>query len=231
MPATLMLNVSTSSPIFEHLKINTKEEVTPEDGIDWSNKLVMADLRRKRVIAKRNQKARQDESRKQEIMEGDLVFIKQYNISSLLDQKIKKWFQLYRGPYVCVRRIKDNVVELVDPLTNKSIGLQSVARCKLWHPSDSVKAMWADMVRRNMSAGEKENCSNEASEQNQVIVHCASRDKCEKLGWNDQSEASDACNLLLQDFIESTHDTSVVNYVRLGYLDPITAKLLFHNFV
>jgi len=98
----LLINYSITESLgvpFEHLKLSTNEEITTEDGVNWNNKLLMADLRRKEIIRKRNEKHNEKDTRRKIINEGDLVFLRQYNLSNLLEGKIKKWFELYRGPY------------------------------------------------------------------------------------------------------------------------------------
>jgi hypothetical protein len=237
-PAALMLNIDTAVPIFQHLKISTQETLTAEDGIDWNNKLIMADLRRKEVIRKRNSKARQKEKSKQIVQEGDLVFLKQYNVSSLIDHKIKKWLLLYRGPFICVRKVKENVVELVDPTTNQSIGLQSVARCKLWHPTESTRKLWTNLVQKHIPKKTPDGMveqtvvsKNVSAQVQNIVIHYVNREQDEKLSWNDVTEEGAICNVALRKFLDSTKDQNVENLVVHGYLDPINAKVMFGYFI
>ena len=77
---------------------------------------------------------------------GDLIFVRNHQHSDASLSCIKKMFELYVGPYVCMAKPSDKVVELLDPVTKLTLGRQSVEQCKIWRPSESTRNEWMRMV-------------------------------------------------------------------------------------
>jgi hypothetical protein len=147
-PAQLHLNETEMIPLSGLLKLQTQFG----EVIDWNDKLVMADVRRRERIQAKNAKINQKMEKRRSISVGDLVFLKSHYLSDGEKCKIKKFFNLFVGPYLCANHPSVNVITLIDPMTGKIIGNQSVTNCKLWKPSESTKNMWLKLVEKHVDA-------------------------------------------------------------------------------
>lgn len=64
---------------------------------------------------------------------GSTVLVRTHRISSAADKCIKKFFLLYDGPYVIVKRSNDNAYTVADPQTNKIQGTYNVIHLRPFH--------------------------------------------------------------------------------------------------
>lgn len=64
---------------------------------------------------------------------GNKVLVRTHYLSDKLGKKIKKYFQLYEGPYVVTKIKCENAYEVEDPITGKIRGVYNVRQLKKFH--------------------------------------------------------------------------------------------------
>lgn len=150
-PCELHLNIRPEATILSHFGVLQPKELDPnEESEDWNGRLIMADLKRKTATERRNTRANEDVRITRKVKVGDFVFVKRHNKSDLANKKIAKFFEIFRGPYWVSKVLDGNVVELADPMSGKSIGLQNICNTRLWVPSSACKRKWLALVKMNV---------------------------------------------------------------------------------
>jgi hypothetical protein len=141
-PIEMHFNVDPSVAIERHWNIPLAAKDPAKESEQWKNKMLLADIRRKERISRRNAKIAQQHSNRPQIKLGDFVFLKQHPTSNALDFKIAKFFHVYKGPYVCETQVGTKVFELRDPSSGQSVGIHSIDNLKLWNPTASTRSQW-----------------------------------------------------------------------------------------
>lgn len=86
-----------------------------------------------------NRKKWQDKRLKHtEFRIGDLVLTKSYRKSKAYNKEIKKFFDIYIGPFEIVEKPHPNAYRLVYPKSRKLFGLRNITQLKLYRHSCSV---------------------------------------------------------------------------------------------
>lgn len=97
----------------------------------WKNKLIMADLKRRKAAEKRMAKWRRKHPEVWQIEEGDPVFVRSHELSDAYRKHIKTMFDLYHGPYLYRQEPQRKVIEVLDLVTKESKGPVSIDQCRL----------------------------------------------------------------------------------------------------
>lgn len=117
----LCLNNSISenlgiSPAQAHLLIEERSLVGKQLGIthderggyaEWKERLILADIRRRKVAWKRIQKWKAKHSDSRSIEVGDTIFIGNHALSDACENHIKKMLDLFAGQYICVGKMNE----------------------------------------------------------------------------------------------------------------------------
>lgn len=134
VPAQLYLNETSLVSVQEVLGLSQIESdsTTPS----WYDKLLMTDNRIRSKKEQRNQRVDKSRSSFRSIIVRDLVFLRNPTSSSACDKYIKI-FYLYTGPYFCMNKPSDKVLDLLEPLSGTIVG----------RPSDAAREVWKTMVK------------------------------------------------------------------------------------
>lgn len=81
---------------------------------------------------------------------GELVFLRNQAHSDATNDTIRTMLRLYIGPYVCSKKIKETVVEVVEPKTGRITARQSVERCKIWRPAPDIFQQCMTIVKESV---------------------------------------------------------------------------------
>lgn len=141
-PAELFLGGIRRNPILEHFGIPTSEQPT------WKDKLVCATRRNQILKRRRNQKLARKGPK---VQIGELVFLKIHKISSAAENLVKKFFNLYAGPYYVKSQAGLNTFLLVDCTTGKQTVAQHVENLRVWQCFPEKKDHWIHIMNTQLN--------------------------------------------------------------------------------
>ena len=156
-PIEMHLNADITLPLQRYLGVHFEDQsddLKQDENSLWNNKLLMAEVRRRERIKKRNRKWEQAHSKGHDITLGSLVFLRRHDLSSKVHKRVKKLFALYYGPLFVSKRVGIKTFEVIDISTGKNLGIHSIDNMRIWLPTKETRSRWLKLVKNHL--GEEE---------------------------------------------------------------------------
>lgn len=125
--APYQLHTGRQPPSLLHELIVYPGEAADESTETWN------ELAHRNLQVKAAERSRRAKKKNVSFAQGDFVLLKSNHISSQINAEIKKFFQIFEGPFVLKKNISSDTFVLVDPATNSERGIFHSALLRPYH--------------------------------------------------------------------------------------------------
>lgn len=127
-----------------------REIVNFPENVTQSHEIMISIARDRLMTAGQKRREKQKNCTRIELLVGDKVLIKALRVSNALEKQISKFFHLYTGPYVIMRKIGENAFELAsNDNTDRSVGIYNRVNLRKYYSAECRQSPDNDHVKIN----------------------------------------------------------------------------------